>query len=399
MNLSIRVLIRKDKKPKDGLYPIHLRITQNRKHYYLSTKHHIEPSYWDEVRERVKKSNPRHKAINEDLSELYNRIIRLSNDDLHPIQIVQQIKKLPEAPPELDEPLVGEAIKELSKQLRAANRISYARAFEELHAALFRFWKEDKPASAITYTMLVNWETFLIQNGCRMNSVFVYMRHLKVVVNRLRKAGLMPKDWYPFESFSFARYSRIRTIKRAISQESIQELIHLTPPTPAQVKARDFFLFSYYCRGMNYRDMALLTSANLHDGRLLYVRSKTKKPFSIRITEPVQAILTKYQNEGGYLLPILDNRIERTVEAIEEKIRSSRQNINRCLRKLGQSIGLNLEMTTYVARHSFATGLKKKGVRNGLISEMMGHPTEEVTQIYLKSFDDEELDSAAEVLL
>ncbi|MFD2573787.1 tyrosine-type recombinase/integrase [Spirosoma soli] len=399
MNLSIRILLRLDKPNSDKQYPIHIRLTQNRKHYYIATKHRVSYDQWDEVRLRVKKNCPAQKAINEDLSEIYNRIIRLSNDDLHPTQIIQQIKKLPEAPPELTVPLVGVAITDLAKQLRAANRISYARAFDDLHSALLRFWQEDKPATAITYTMLVDWETFLLQNGCRMNSVYVYMRHLKVVVNRLRKAGLMPKEWYPFESFSFSRYGRIRTIKRAISQEAIQQLIQLEPPTLAQLKARDFLLFSYYCRGINYRDMALLTSENLHEGRLMYIRSKTKKSFSIKVTEPVQTILTNYHNKGGYLLPILDKRIDQTPEAIEEKIRSSRQNVNRCLRKLGKSIGLNLNITTYTARHSFATGLKKKGVRNGLISEMMGHPTEAVTQIYLKSFEDDELDSAAEVLL
>lgn len=166
--------------------------------------------------------------------------------------------------------------------------------------------------------------------------------------------------------------------------------------------AHDVFSFSYYCGGISLVDVANLTPDNIIDGRLIYERQKTHGMINLVMLDEAKSIIVKYatyQKQAGYLFPILDNRKHITPMQKFNRVRKLCHQINKELHKIAEKLNIKEDVTTYVARHSFATVLKKSGVNIGIISQALGHQNIKTTQIYLSKFDDEQVDSAMQNLL
>ena len=164
--------------------------------------------------------------------------------------------------------------------------------------------------------------------------------------------------------------------------------------------SKDIFVFSYLCGGINFTDIANLTNENIQNGRLHYIRQKTKKLIKIGIPQEAMLIIEKYSKESkGYLFPILDSKIHKTALQKQNRIHKILGKVNKNLKLLAAQLGVEANLTTYVARHSFASVLKKSGVNIALISEALGHSDLATTQIYLDSFDNEQVDEAMKNLL
>ena len=161
-------------------------------------------------------------------------------------------------------------------------------------------------------------------------------------------------------------------------------------------------MFSYFGAGINFADIALLKYGNVRDGRVQYVRKKTGKPINFLLTEEMRNIIVKYQRQGqtdeDYIFPILDRRVHRTEQQRYDRTHKVLTNTNRWLRKIGQRVGIE-HLTTYVARHTFATVLKRSGVNIAIISESLGNSDLSTTQIYLDSFENSQIDAAMQNLL
>lgn len=161
-------------------------------------------------------------------------------------------------------------------------------------------------------------------------------------------------------------------------------------------------MFSYFGAGINFADIALLKYGNVRDGRVQYVRKKTGKPINFLLTEEMRNIIVKYQQQGqtdeDYIFPILDRRVHRTEQQRYDRTHKVLTNTNRWLRKIGLRVGIE-HLTTYVARHTFATVLKRSGVNIAIISESLGHSDLSTTQIYLDSFENSQIDAAMQNLL
>jgi integrase len=164
--------------------------------------------------------------------------------------------------------------------------------------------------------------------------------------------------------------------------------------------SKDIFIFSYLCGGINFTDIANLTKDNIVNGRLRYVRQKTGKLIRIGIPFEAMKIIQKYEVESiGYIFPILNSKKHKTPLQKQNRIHKMRTKINNNLKIIGKRLGLDINVTTYVARHSFASVLKKSGVNIAIISEALGHSNLETTQIYLDNFDNEQMDEAMKNLL
>ena len=160
----------------------------------------------------------------------------------------------------------------------------------------------------------------------------------------------------------------------------------------------DIFAFTYYCGGINFVDIAHLTRANIVDGRLIYKRQKTKKLIKIPLQPQAVTLIEKYSNdESPYLFPIL-SAFHKTEVQQTNRIHKVITKVNDRLKQIGESLNLPITLTTYVARHSQATVMKRAGVSTAVIREIMGHSSERVTQIYLDSFDNEQVDNALKSL-
>lgn len=186
-------------------------------------------------------------------------------------------------------------------------------------------------------------------------------------------------------------------MKRALPLSIVKKIKVLNlSMTPALDFARDMFLISFYLRGMSFIDMAFLKKSDLKNGYVTYRRRKTGQQLVIEWTKEMQIVLDKYpDNETDYLLPII-----KTLGTNERyTYRNVGYNINHNLKKIAQMVGISIPLTLYVARHSWASAAKAKGIPLSVISEGMGHDSETTTQIYLANLDTSVVDRANAVIL
>ena len=163
--------------------------------------------------------------------------------------------------------------------------------------------------------------------------------------------------------------------------------------------AIDVFTFSYLNAGINFIDIAKLKHSNIRDNQLFYNKEKTKKLICVPLQAKAIAIITKYKDEKSpYVFPIL-SPFHKTEVQIANRLHKVLAKINKHLKKIGEKLRLPLPLTTYVARHSYATVLKRAGVSTAIISESLGHSSEKITQVYLDSFDNEQINNAMKNLL
>lgn len=188
-----------------------------------------------------------------------------------------------------------------------------------------------------------------------------------------------------------------KTFKRAVPLTVIRRIRDLDLTlTPATDYARDLFMFSFYTRGMSFIDMAYLKKKDLQNGVLSYRRQKTGQQLFIRWEKPMQEIVDKYDTSGTcYLLPIIRNM---GAEA-RRQYSSAAHFVNAKLKRLGEQLGLGMPLTTYVARHAWASIAKSKNIPLSTISEAMGHDSERTTRIYLASLDTSVVDKANSLIL
>ena len=241
--------------------------------------------------------------------------------------------------------------------------------------------------------LMLSYETYLKKSGLCPNTTSFYMRNLRAIYNQAVVQGLTEQR-YPFARV----YTGIaKTVKRAVNAEEIRKIkAHKLPADSTDDFARDIFLFSLYTCGMSLTDIAHLKKSDLQDGLLVYNRQKTGQPIHIRWEECMQQLVDKYKNEDSpYLIPIITCPGEDEVRQYQNKIHL----INHHLKKLGEALGFSSKLTSYVARHSWASIAKSQDVPVAAISEAMGHTTERTTRIYLKSFENSLVDCANQKVL
>lgn len=241
---------------------------------------------------------------------------------------------------------------------------------------------------------MIAYEAYLHRIGIVPNTSSFYMRNLRAVYNRAVEKGFTSQQ-YPFKHV----YTGIdKTVKRAVSLSVIKKIKELDfCNKPAFEFARNIFLFSFYTRGMSFVDIAFLRKNNLKNGILIYRRRKTGQQLFIKWEKCMSEVLNKYDtSHSEYLLPIINPQSE--YDERKQYIYAS-HNINRNLKIIGKELGLPIPLTMYVARHAWASIAKSKNVPISVISEGMGHDSENTTRIYLASLDTSAIDKANSMIL
>lgn len=245
---------------------------------------------------------------------------------------------------------------------------------------------------------LKRYELFLREKQLAENTIGIRFRTLRAVYNVAIEEDAVSSDCYPFKKFKVSRLHQ-DTVKRALTKVDIERVLQFQSSNRYMRFPIDIFAFTYYCGGINFKDIAHLTKANLMDGRLIYKRQKTKKLIKIPLQPQALALIKKYHDaESPYLFPIL-SPLHITDEQKANRIHKVITKVNDRLKQIGKTLNLSITLTTYVARHSQATVMKKAGVSTAVIREIMGHSSERVTQIYLDSFDNEQINEAMKNLL
>ena len=252
---------------------------------------------------------------------------------------------------------------------------------------------EDIMLDCLTSEIMEAYEAWHRKRGVAPNTISFYNRILRAVYNRAVENEII-ENRNPFRHV----YTGVdKTVKRALPLALIKRIktldLSLTPPLDF---ARDMFLISFYLRGMSFIDMAFLKKSDLKNGYVIYRRRKTGQQLIIEWTKEMQMIIDKYpENATEYLLPIIKNPVTNE----RSTYRNTGYNINHNLKKIARMIGIQIPLTLYVARHSWASAARSKGIPLAVISEGMGHDSETTTQIYLASLDTSVVDRANSLIL
>ena len=285
----------------------------------------------------------------------------------------------------------------MQRVIAQLHKMGKQRTSETYHCTLKSFmqFRDDKDVliEEVDSDLILMYEAYLRNRGLTKNSTSFYMRILRAVYNRAVEKQLTTNR----TPFKYVYTGVDKTIKRAIPLKTIKQIKNIDLRLqPSLDFARDMFLFSFYTRGMSFIDMAYLKKKDLSDGVLSYRRRKTRQKLYIKWEKCMQEIVDKYENsQSEYLLPIIKpmSGDERT------QYQNAMCHINRTLKTIGKMVGVQLPLTMYTARHSWASVAKNKNVPISVISEGMGHDSELTTQIYLASLDSSAVDRANEQIL
>ena len=266
-----------------------------------------------------------------------------------------------------------------------------------LNAIIAYCGEEDLLFSEVTSEWLKGFEVYLRSRGCSWNTVSTYLRTFRAVYNRavdLRKASYVPHLFRSVYTGTRADH------KRALGDEDMKKVfakLSRTSGVPFAVcQAQELFILMFSLRGMPFVDLAYLRKSDLRDNVITYRRRKTGQQLFIRWEKCMQEILDKYPvNETEYLLPIITKRDE----DYRKQYANELHRVNHLLKKIGKQLDLPIPLTMYVGRHSWASIAKSRNVPISVISEGMGHDSENTTQIYLASLDTTVVDKANKRIL
>ena len=288
-------------------------------------------------------------------------------------------------------------MKQVAEELRMGGNFGTAHVYRSSTNAIIAYCGEgDFSFDEVTPEWLKGFEIHLRGKGCSWNTVSTYLRTFRAVYNRAvdcRGAVYVP---HLFRSvYTGTRADR----KRALDTEDIQKVFTKLPQSSAVTsdmrRTQELFVLMFLLRGLPFVDLAYLRKSDLHDNVITYRRRKTGRPLSVTLTPEAMAILKRYMNRdtsSPYLFPLLNSR-EGTKEAYHE-YQLALRNFNRQLMLLGEMLGLGDKLSSYTARHTWATTAYYCEIHPGVISEAMGHSSITVTETYLKPFRNKKIDEA-----
>jgi integrase len=241
---------------------------------------------------------------------------------------------------------------------------------------------------------LAGYQWHLLSRGLMRNTVSFYMRNLRSIFNKAvardltdDRPGLFRQVFTGMEE----------TIKRSLGFEVILRIAN-AKVSKELAFFRDMFMLSFYLQGMSYVDLAYLKKADFRNGYIVYYRRKSRAKISVKVKPEALRIIRRYAHLAAhtpYLIPIiLDLKKDDVVQ-----YQSARHLQNRKLKKLAEELGIDVNLTTYVARHSWATMAYHNGAPMRLISEAMGHNSERTTRIYVRALDPEEVSKANDIVI
>ena len=285
---------------------------------------------------------------------------------------------------------------QLAEQLKRAGKHRLSETYTSAVNSFLRFRgrQGDIRLDAMDEDLIKAYEHYLLKDCglCRNTSSF-YNRNLRAIYNRAVKKSLII-DRHPFTGV----YTGVdKTTKRAIAMETVRKIKNLDLGRNADMAfARDLFMMSFYLRGISFVDLALLETSQLKSGYLAYFRQKTGQKLEIKWEKQMQEIVDRHHAEKTrYLLPIL-------TEAggdVRRQYRSALHRVNNQLKKIGQMVGCPIPLTTYTARHSWASAAHRLHIAIPSICQALGHDSEKTTRIYLNALDNQVIDEANRVVI
>jgi len=386
------VLAHRSKKSKtDGKQAIQLRVTYNRKPKYFGLGYSVLEEDFLRIHNGNVRGDLRDLKIKlQDIESKANSIM----GELDPFSFTQFETRFfrPRS-------IHNNAIMYLRKEVNKAKeegRISSMDMAKNTLNSIQRFTRNgDISFDDITVDWLKSYQRDMEKMGNSISTVGMYLRTVRVVFNNAMKDGVITREQYPFGKGKY-EIPESRNIKKALNLRDLKKILQYTPvPDSREEWARDMWLFIYLCNGINPKDIARLKYRSLDSDQITFIRTKTKdsrkqqRPIVIPMSDKIKEIINRWGNtdqaSDTYVFPILKSGL--SPRQIHDRVHDFYSDINTEMKAIACNLGISVPVTTYVARHSYATVLKHKGAPLEFISESLGHSDIRTTESYLASFD------------
>lgn len=398
MEATHTIILEKRRTLSDGSHPVKLRVTHDRKQKYYTLnitdrsagenkqpKYGLTPGEWEKV------MGDRPRGIYKDYRTTINETdiqAGLTIKMLSPFTFAAFEAQFFKKDTLTD---LFAAMLSTAKDFYTNNSIKTAQTYEYAVKSLQTFRKSDRlPFSKVTPELLRKYAKWMLSRHKSETTVSIYLRCVRAAFN---KAGITEN--YPFGRERF-EIPEGRNVKKALTIQDIGKIYNYeTMPGSHREKCRDYFLLSYLCNGINMKDLALLKYRNIDSEAITFIRAKTanrskkKRAIIVPLTVEIGRLIDKHGQKPAfpesYVLPILNDGMSAAEQrtAIDNVVRL----MNKQLKIIAANCGINTTVSTYTARHSFATVLKRSGASTEFISESLGHKSLQTTENYLADFE------------
>ena len=380
----------------NGEYPVKIRVNYQRVRAYYSTGKNLTREEWDSLPTNKSTAAKTIKASIENSFYLVrNNVEALAERGDFLFDTLNS--RLGKATGDT----VNNALRAKIALLKNEGRIGTMQIYEQTIRITEEFAGTNISFSSITVQWLRRCEQFWLKTK-NQTTIGMHFRNIRTIINEARKAGTIKEAQYPFGKDRF-EIKTGESHKKALSIKQIKEIFDYSDGNETTDKYRDLWLFIYLCNGINVADLIRLKYSNIIDSEICFVRQKTertsksRKEIRVVITSQLQAIINRWgvPDKSNFIFPYLNGKetpLER--KTINKELT---KRINKRMKLIGEALSIG-NITTYTARHSFATVLKRGGANIAYISESLGHSDLKTTEAYLASFDREEREKNANLL-
>ena len=278
-------------------------------------------------------------------------------------------------------------------KLKANDQVGTAGSYQTTINSINDF-KKNLQIHDITPAFLQSYEKHMVSEKKSLNTVGIYMRNLRAIINEAIDGHVLSKEKYPFLEYQIPTG---QNVKKALKDFDINLILNHAPEKLDHQKAIDFWIFSYLCSGINFADIIALKPANIDGNHLNFFRQKTirtkkkdLRPIKVGLNPRAITIIEKWKNtdpENPYLFPILEAGL--SAKTIKNRCQRFIKWVNKRMYEICEDLKIEHKTSTYAARHSFSTVLKRKGIPTSFIKDALGHSSVATTENYLDSFADD----------
>lgn len=379
---------------KDGNFPVKIRVTFNRERKYYSTGKTLSLDAWKNL---PKKNTKAFLNIKSDIQNSFKKVddIVEALDKEGSFSFDALNKSLGKCINDSLNSAFTAKIQSLEKDGRAGTQVYYSCALKSIE----KYAGQSIQFAAVNVSWLKGFEKYLLKPSIKGKSrsyttVGMYVRAIRAIMNDAMSSGVIKANQYPFgkdkDQYEIPTGSGR---KMALTLEQIKSIVDYKG-NPATEHYRDLWFFSYLCNGINFADLLSLKYSDIQSGEVCFLRAKTirtkkeKKEIRAILTSEMETIIKRWGNPerrpNQYIFPFLKGN-ETPMQA-RAKVQDVTHRTNDRLKVIGKDLGIG-NLSTYSARHSFATVLKRSGANIAFISESLGHSDLKTTENYLASFE------------
>jgi site-specific recombinase XerD len=412
-NFSISIYLDTRRKLQSGKFPVKLRVftPSPRKQKLFATGYEMTKDEFSKIWETTK-PRTEHKQTRFELQTIENEALKIAKD-INPFSI--DVFEHDMFGAKYDKSNIVEQYKIVIENLKGSGQIATASNYNLAIKSIQKFIASNSkkqidkiPFFDISPEFLNKYERFMIHTeGKSSTTVSMYLRTLRTIFNNAIRKKEIDSALYPFGKDRY-QPPATKSVKKALSDSELKILFDSEPATPEQAKAKAFWFFSFSCNGMNIKDILNLRFKDLQSDSLSFYRAKTintnkanLKPVIVILTNFAKQVIEQYGNDNNspenYIFPIIDRSQSKERQHLQNQ--NFTRFINQHFKKYAASLGITSEVSTYWARHSFATRAIRNGASLEFVSEALSHSNLQTTKGYFAGFASDQKKEFAATLM